>query len=193
MIPPPTAPAGTRLRYPPEYGQERSFIQEPLAIEIEIPEPEFEEWRRERPILERLDRAQEQRQWREYQEQRQERWRQHRQQEQARDQREWARRRSEWTPDEIPQAVPESYQGPPLMLPLRDYTRLSSEFSDNRLHPVHRVWRRHPALDMSAPQGTPVYATADGIIQSIEKKPTGGGYTITIDHGGEVGCKKRTP
>ncbi len=184
MIPPPTAPAGTRLRYPPEYGRESSFIQEPLAREIEIPEPDFEAWRRERPILERLDRAQEQRQWREYQEQRQERWRQHRQQEQARDQREWARRRSEWTPDEIPQAVPESYQGPPLMLPLRKYDWLSSEYNPQRPHPVYKGQvRPHLAIDMAAKKGEPVYPVADGTVHKIIPLNGDAGNMVVIDHG----------
>ncbi len=41
----------------------------------------------------------------------------------------------------------------------------------------------HTALDISAPYGSTVYATADGIITYADWAPTGYGYTFIIDHG----------
>lgn len=64
----------------------------------------------------------------------------------------------------------------------RDLKRLSSKFGV-RIHPIHRKKRKHPGIDFSARLGTPVYATADGIISKTEVKLTGYGKQIEIEHG----------
>ncbi|NOX39013.1 MAG: peptidoglycan DD-metalloendopeptidase family protein [Alphaproteobacteria bacterium] len=51
----------------------------------------------------------------------------------------------------------------PFLLPLRTSYRLSSPFGMRR-HPVTKKISMHPALDMAAPLGTPVYTTADGVV-----------------------------
>jgi len=57
---------------------------------------------------------------------------------------------------------------------------VSSGFG-RRLHPIYHVYRHHEGLDSSAKVGTPIYATADGVV-----KYTGynGGYgrMVMIDH-----------
>ncbi len=57
---------------------------------------------------------------------------------------------------------------------------ISSGFG-NRLHPVYKVYRHHEGLDFSAKTGTPIYATADGIVRYTGNM---GGYgkMIIIDH-----------
>ena len=44
--------------------------------------------------------------------------------------------------------------------------------------------RFHPAIDIGCPVGTPVYATADGIVESVQRQDTNGGagLFITIKH-----------
>ncbi len=42
--------------------------------------------------------------------------------------------------------------------------RVTSRFSSRRLHPVWKVYRPHYGVDYGAPVGTPVYATADGVV-----------------------------
>jgi murein DD-endopeptidase MepM/ murein hydrolase activator NlpD len=51
-----------------------------------------------------------------------------------------------------------------------------------RIHPIYRVARMHTGLDFTAPIGTEIYATGDGVVKS----PDGGsgyGLHIVIDHG----------
>ncbi len=42
--------------------------------------------------------------------------------------------------------------------------RITSRFSSRRLHPVWKTYRPHYGVDYGAPVGTPVYATADGVV-----------------------------
>jgi len=57
---------------------------------------------------------------------------------------------------------------------------VSSKFG-MRTHPVLKVRRHHDGLDFSAPKGTPVYATADGVIKHAGRN---GGYgnMVIISH-----------
>jgi murein DD-endopeptidase MepM/ murein hydrolase activator NlpD len=52
-----------------------------------------------------------------------------------------------------------------------------------RTHPLLGVWAMHEGTDFGARTGTPVVATADGVVKFSGWKP-GFGYTVTIDHGG---------
>ncbi|TRD11239.1 M23 family metallopeptidase [Erythrobacter insulae] len=54
-----------------------------------------------------------------------------------------------------------------------------------RNHPVLRRRARHKGVDLAAPTGTPVYATADGIIERADWFSSYGLY-ISIDHGSDL-------
>ena len=67
-----------------------------------------------------------------------------------------------------------------LKAPLK-YSRISSRFSNSRLHPVLKIRRPHHGVDYAAPIGTPVYSIGDGKI--IKKAwDRGGGNFIKIKH-----------
>jgi len=56
-----------------------------------------------------------------------------------------------------------------------------------RVHPIYNIKKFHYGLDFTAPIGTPIYATGDGIIEysilSTDKLSRGYGNLIIIDHG----------
>ena len=52
-----------------------------------------------------------------------------------------------------------------------------------RIHPVYKVRRMHQGIDFAAQIGTPIYATADGSIMTVEFSFSGYGNMVEIDHG----------
>jgi len=62
-----------------------------------------------------------------------------------------------------------------------DFTRVSSNFAARRLDPVTHRWQSHDGVDLAAPVGTPVHATARGTISYIGRE-TGYGKFILIDN-----------
>ena len=63
-------------------------------------------------------------------------------------------------------------------------TRLTSRFG-NRFHPMSGRYQPHAGIDLAAPMGSPVMATADGIV-NVAGWSGGYGLLIQIDHGGAV-------
>ena len=62
------------------------------------------------------------------------------------------------------------------------YQRISSGYSGSRFHPILHIFRPHLGIDYAAPSGTPVRASADGIIAYASWKGQFG-RTIDIRHG----------
>ena len=62
-----------------------------------------------------------------------------------------------------------------------EFTRISSVFSRGRRHPILGGVRPHLAVDYAAPQGTPIFAVADGVVESSGWSG-GGGNTVVIRH-----------
>jgi len=68
--------------------------------------------------------------------------------------------------------------------PLKKYTRISSGYQKSRYHPTLKIWRSHLGTDFAAPKGTPVYATAKGVIKHLATL-TGYGNVVYLKHGTE--------
>lgn len=51
------------------------------------------------------------------------------------------------------------------------------------INPFHRAMREHHGVDYLVPEGTAVFATADGVVKSLSEKNSTHGKAITIDHG----------
>jgi murein DD-endopeptidase MepM/ murein hydrolase activator NlpD len=62
-----------------------------------------------------------------------------------------------------------------------EFTRVTSTFSRGRRHPILGGIRPHLAVDYAAPQGTPIFAVADGTVESAGWSG-GGGNTVVLRH-----------
>lgn len=64
----------------------------------------------------------------------------------------------------------------------KDLKRLASGFG-SRIDPVYKTIKFHAGLDFAAPQGTPIYATADGRVTTAGNTGNGYGNHVEINHG----------
>lgn len=51
------------------------------------------------------------------------------------------------------------------------------------MHPFYRTLQHHQGVDYAIPEGTRVFATADGVVKEIKGKNSTSGLTVIIDHG----------
>lgn len=75
--------------------------------------------------------------------------------------------------------TPNKVEGVEWLVPI-SYTHFSSPFG-YRIHPVYGDWRFHYGVDLSAPSGTPIYATRNGVVTSADYDWSAG-YFVNIDH-----------
>ncbi|WP_257294279.1 peptidoglycan DD-metalloendopeptidase family protein [Endozoicomonas sp. YOMI1] len=66
-----------------------------------------------------------------------------------------------------------------------DFTRISSRFNPNRLHPVFKTKRPHRGVDYAAPMNTPIKAAGDGRVQ-FSGWQNGFGNVVFIQHPNNV-------
>lgn len=64
----------------------------------------------------------------------------------------------------------------------KELSRIASGFG-YRIDPVYKTVKMHAGLDFAAPQGTPVYATADGTVKISGNTGNGYGNHVVINHG----------
>lgn len=64
-----------------------------------------------------------------------------------------------------------------------EFSRITSGFTNARLHPILQQWRAHKGVDYGAPTGTKVRATGEGTVEFIGRQ---GGYgnLIILRHQG---------
>jgi hypothetical protein len=52
-----------------------------------------------------------------------------------------------------------------------------------RTHPIYKTQEFHPGMDFSAPQGTEIYSTGDGVVERADARAQGYGNHVVINHG----------
>jgi murein DD-endopeptidase MepM/ murein hydrolase activator NlpD len=72
----------------------------------------------------------------------------------------------------------------PAILPIsnKDLTRTASGFGW-RIHPIYKISKFHYGMDFTAPSGTDVYATGNGVVAAVISSKRGLGNHIIMDHG----------
>jgi murein DD-endopeptidase MepM/ murein hydrolase activator NlpD len=65
-----------------------------------------------------------------------------------------------------------------------EFSRITSGFTVARFHPILHAWRAHKGTDFAAPTGTPVRATADGVV-TFAGVQNGYGNVVVIRHDGK--------
>jgi murein DD-endopeptidase MepM/ murein hydrolase activator NlpD len=70
-----------------------------------------------------------------------------------------------------------------LKAPLK-FFQITSKYSLNRFHPVAQEWRAHLGTDYAAAYGTPILATADGVVEEAQFGVYNGNY-VKIRHNGQ--------
>ncbi len=66
-----------------------------------------------------------------------------------------------------------------------DVVRITSRFDPNRMHPVLHKIRAHKGVDYGSPTGTPIRATANGVVKFAGSK-SAYGKTIILSHGSDI-------
>lgn len=64
----------------------------------------------------------------------------------------------------------------------RQFTLLTASYGV-RLNPFYKVMQPHLGVDYTIPEGTRVFATADGVIKSYSLSSSASGKSVVIDHG----------
>jgi len=64
----------------------------------------------------------------------------------------------------------------------KDLNRIASGFG-YRIDPIYKTVKFHAGLDFSAPSGTPIYATGDGVVEEASLSDVGYGNHVVIRHG----------
>ena len=73
---------------------------------------------------------------------------------------------------------------PPMTNPMKEFTFAQTGASvGNKINPFYKVPMKHNGLDIIAPAGEPVFATADGVVKDVIKSRKGLGNVVVIDHG----------
>ncbi|MBQ8916437.1 MAG: M23 family metallopeptidase, partial [Alistipes sp.] len=52
-----------------------------------------------------------------------------------------------------------------------------------RIHPFYKTLQSHQGVDYAIPEGTRVFATADGTVRDVSRRNSTSGQTVVIDHG----------
>ena len=73
----------------------------------------------------------------------------------------------------------------PAIMPLnkKDMSHAVTSGFGWRTHPIYKTMEFHPGMDFSAEQGTPIYATGDGVVDRADNLVQGYGNHVVLNHG----------
>lgn len=75
---------------------------------------------------------------------------------------------------------------PPMSNPLKNFsTAQTGASTGDKINPFYKVKIRHDGLDLIAPAGEPVYASADGVVANVLRSRKGLGNVVEIRHKGD--------
>ena len=85
---------------------------------------------------------------------------------------------------ELAKSREEQLASVPAIMPIsnEDLTRTASGWG-YRIHPIYKIRKFHYGMDFTAPTGTEVYATGDGVVKITDRSRRGYGNKLVIDHG----------
>ena len=63
------------------------------------------------------------------------------------------------------------------------FSRITSEYTLARFHPILGIWRAHRGVDYAAPKGSPVLATAEGVVEFMGHRGELGNLVILRHYG----------
>ncbi|WP_424193011.1 M23 family metallopeptidase [Ampullimonas aquatilis] len=66
-----------------------------------------------------------------------------------------------------------------------EFTRISSEFTEERLHPIFQNWKAHTGVDFAAPTGTKVKSAGDGVVDFVGQQ-RGYGNVVFVKHANNI-------
>ena len=83
----------------------------------------------------------------------------------------------------VQEVMDSARRGIPLMMPVEDVapSHVGASVGD-RMNPFYKTSVMHTGLDMVAPQGTPVRATASGYVSAVRRSQGGSGNMVEITH-----------
>jgi murein DD-endopeptidase MepM/ murein hydrolase activator NlpD len=64
----------------------------------------------------------------------------------------------------------------------QELKRMASGFG-YRMHPIYKTRKLHTGMDFTAPTGTEIFSTGNGVIKKVVNSKRGYGHHIVIDHG----------
>lgn len=73
----------------------------------------------------------------------------------------------------------------PAIMPInkKDLTHAVTSGFGWRTHPIYKTQEFHPGMDFTAVQGTPIYATGDGVVERADNMAQGYGNHVVLNHG----------
>ena len=82
-----------------------------------------------------------------------------------------------------PGSTPRQLQPSPIQPVINKQLTLLTASYGMRIHPFFKTLQAHQGVDYTIPEGSRVFATADGVVRNVSSRSSTQGRTVVIDHG----------